>query len=221
MHSVQLSDLSPPGVGEVILAYKKRIEQLATDQSIKYVQVFKNHGASAGASMSHSHSQLMALPIIPPTVSARLDSTKEFFEQTGKCSLCDIQSKDLLINESTHFISVVPFAATYPFETWIVPRDHSSHFHEIDRDKAIDLGGLLKLMLRKMSLQLNNPPYNFMIHTAPLQVSASQKSYTHWFLQIVPQLTVVAGFEIASGCYINPVFPEDAAQVLREVNVPM
>lgn len=86
--------------------------------------------------------------------------------------------------------------------------------------QAVDLGGLLKLMLRKMSLQLNNPPFNFIVHTSPLHGNESQLAYTHWFIQIVPQLTGVAGFEIGTGCYINPVFPEDAAKVLREVNVP-
>ncbi|XP_061374025.1 ADP-glucose phosphorylase [Gastrolobium bilobum] len=220
VHSVQLSDLSPEEIGQVFVAHTKRIEQVATHDSIKYVQVFKNHGASAGASMSHSHSQMLALPIIPPNVSARVGSMKDYFDQTGKCCICEIQSEDLLIDSSTNFFSLVPFAATFPFEIWIVPRYHSAHFHELDAEKAVDLGGLLKLMLRKMSLQLNNPPFNFMIHTCPLHGNESELAYTHWFIQIVPQLIGIAGFEIGTGCYINPVFPEDAAKVLREVNVP-
>ncbi|XP_057982876.1 ADP-glucose phosphorylase [Malania oleifera] len=220
LHSVHLSDLSPSEIGEVLLAYRKRIEQLVRHESIKYIQVFKNHGASAGASMSHSHSQIMAVPIVPPTVSARLESMKDYFTQTGKCSLCEVWPEDLLVDESTHFISIVPFAASFPFEIWIVPRDHCSHFHELDGQKVVDLGGLLKLMLRKISLQLNNPPFNFMMHTSPLQITELEHCYTHWFLQIVPQLTGVAGFEIGTGCYINPVFPEDAAKVMREVKFP-
>lgn len=99
-------------------------------------KVFKNHGASAGASMTHSHSQILALPVVPPTVSARLNSMKEYFDKTGKCSLCEVQHEDLLIDASSHFISVVPFAATFPFEIWIIPRDHSTHFHEIDGEKV-------------------------------------------------------------------------------------
>ncbi|KAI4348447.1 hypothetical protein L6164_009170 [Bauhinia variegata] len=220
LHSLQLGDLSPQEIAQIFLAHKKRIEQLANHESIKYVQVFKNHGASAGASLSHSHSQMLALPIIPPIVSTRLGSTKDYFDQTGKCCICEIQSEDLLINASTNFISLVPYAATFPFEIWIVPRYHSPHFHELDAEKAVELGGLLKLMLRKMSLQLNDPPFNFMIHTCPLHGDGSELAYTHWFIQIVPQLTGVGGFEIGTGCYINPVFPEDAAKVLREVIVP-
>ncbi|KAK4414338.1 ADP-glucose phosphorylase [Sesamum alatum] len=219
-HPIHLTDLSAAQTADVLLAYKKRIHQLRAFDSIKYVQVFKNHGASAGASMSHSHSQIMALPIVPPTASARIQSMKEDFAQTGKCGLCQVRQDDLLIDESTHFISVVPFAATFPFEIWIVPRDHSSHFHELDNDKALDLGGLLKLMLVKMSLQLNNPPYNFMVHTAPLQIDSAELPFTHWFIQIVPQLSGIGGFELGTGCYINPVFPEDAAKVLREVSIP-
>lgn len=87
--------------------------------------------------------------------------------------------------------------------------------------QAVDLGGLLKLMLKKISVQLDDPPFNFMIQTSPLHTAASELSYAHWFLQIVPQLSVVGGFELGSGCYINPVFPEDAAKLLREVNVPV
>ncbi|XP_076900047.1 ADP-glucose phosphorylase-like [Bidens hawaiensis] len=220
VHSVHLPDLAPDGIAGVLLAYKKRIEQLCGIASISYVQVFKNHGASAGASMSHSHSQILALPVIPPTASTRLNSMKEYHNQTGKCVLCNINTKELLIDESNHFISISPFASTFPFETWIVPRYHSSHFHELGEDKAIDLGGLLKLTLQKLSIQLNDPPYNYMIHTSPLQVTSSQLPYAHWYIQIVPQLSTIGGFEMGTGCYINPVVPEDAAKILREVKIP-
>ncbi|XP_021776252.1 ADP-glucose phosphorylase-like [Chenopodium quinoa] len=218
-HPVHLSDLPGSGVGEVLMAYRKRVLQIASFDGIQYIQVFKNHGASAGASMSHSHSQIIALPIVPPSVSTRLAAMKEHFEQTGNCILCEKLPKELLIYESRHFVSVVPYAASYAFEIWIIPQFHSAHFHDIDKEKADDLGGLLKLMLEKMALQLNNPPFNYMIHTSPLRIDDSQLSCSHWFLQIVPQLTVLAGFEIATGCHINPVFPEDAAKILREVDV--
>ncbi|XP_073005878.1 ADP-glucose phosphorylase [Typha latifolia] len=218
-HPIRLWDLPVDEVGEVLLAYKERILQLSRHGSVKYVQVFKNHGASAGASMTHSHSQIIGLPLVPPSVSARLNYTKEVFDRTGKCSLCEIQSKDILIDETDHFSAIVPFAATYAFEIWIVPREHIADFHELDHKKAVDLGGLLKLMLQKLSKQLNDPPFNFMIHAAPLELSATCLPYTHWFLQIVPQLGVIGGFEIGSGCFINPVFPEDAAKVLREVDL--
>ncbi|KAK9157616.1 hypothetical protein Scep_004190 [Stephania cephalantha] len=219
IHSLHLPDLSPIGVADVLLAYKTRIDQLRLHQSIKYIQVFKNHGATAGASMTHSHSQMIALPIVPPSVSSRLESTKAWFNETRKCGLCNIGSDEVSIDKSAHFVSVVPFAASFPFEIWIVPKVHCCHFHELDNEKAVDLGGLLKLMLLKLSKQLNDPPYNFMIHTSPLDIATSDLQFSHWFLQIVPQLSGIGGFEMGSGCYINPVFSEDAAKVLREVKI--
>ncbi|KAL1535839.1 UDP-glucose--hexose-1-phosphate uridylyltransferase [Salvia divinorum] len=218
-HPVHLADLSPPQIADVLLAYKKRIDQLRGFDSIKFVQVFKNHGATAGASMSHSHSQILALPVIPPTASARIQSMKEHFEQSGECAICQVKQEDLSIHESSHFRSIVPFAATFPFEIWIIPHHHSAHFHNIDPDMASDLGGVLKLMLEKMSLQLKNPPYNMVMHSAPLRTESTELPFSHWFIQIVPQLTVVGGFELGTGCYINPVLPEDAAKVLREVSI--
>ncbi|VFQ67451.1 unnamed protein product [Cuscuta campestris] len=218
LHSVHLSDLLQAQIRDVLLAFKTRIDQIRINGSIKYVQVFKNHGASAGASMSHSHSQIIALPIVPPTVSARLSSMEEYFQQTGSCSLCNVRADDLIISESAYFTSMVPFAANFPFEIWIIPRDHSAYFHELDSEKAFDLAGQLKLMLLKMSSQLNNPPFNFMIHTSPFNFDPSCLPSCHWYLQIVPQLSGVGGFELGTGCYINPVFPEDATKILREAS---
>lgn len=100
------------------------------------LKVFKNHGASAGASMSHSHSQILSLPTVPPTVSSRLDGMKEYFDQTGRCSLCEVKPENIVIDKSSYFISIVPFAAAFPFEIWIVPQYHSSHFHDLDVEKV-------------------------------------------------------------------------------------
>ncbi|KAF8714184.1 hypothetical protein HU200_028197 [Digitaria exilis] len=216
-HDVRLWDLPAEGVRDVLLAYAARVRQLAEHPAVKYVQVFKNHGASAGASMAHSHSQMLGTPFVPPSVTSRLNCMKEVFDRSGNCSLCDFRSKDILISETPNFSAIVPFAASYPFEIWIIPRQHLSYFHEIDQDKALDLGSLLKTMLQKLSKQLNDPPFNFMIHSAPFGLSSSCLPYAHWFLQIVPQLSVIGGFELGSGCYINPVFPEDAAKILREL----
>jgi UDPglucose--hexose-1-phosphate uridylyltransferase len=98
--------------------------------------VFKNHGASAGASIAHSHSQMLGTPFVPPSVTTRLNYMKEVFERMGHCSLCEIKSKDILITETPNFSAIVPFAASYPFEIWIIPREHLSHFHGIDQDKV-------------------------------------------------------------------------------------
>ncbi|KAG2640197.1 ADP-glucose phosphorylase-like [Panicum virgatum] len=217
-HDVRLWDLGAEGVRDVLLAYAARVRQLREHPAVKYVQVFKNHGASAGASMAHSHSQMLGTPFVPPSVTSRLNCMKGFFDRSGNCSLCEIRSKDILISKTPYFSAIVPFAASYPFEIWIIPQQHLSYFHEIDEAKALDLGSLLKTMLQKLSKQLNDPPFNFMIHSTPFGLSSSCLPYAHWFLQIVPQLSVIGGFELGSGCYINPVFPEDAAKILRELD---
>lgn len=130
----------------IVTCFQQEIECLLVNLSllayltcafIVIQKVFKNHGASAGASLSHSHSQIIALPVVPTAVSARIDCMKQYFEHTGKCKLCEVRVEELLIDESAHFISIVPFAATFPFEIWIIPRDHSSHFHELDNGKVI------------------------------------------------------------------------------------
>ncbi|KAJ3670062.1 hypothetical protein LUZ60_010386 [Juncus effusus] len=217
-HPVRLWEMEAEEVRDVLLVYVDRVRQLEALGSVKYVQIFKNHGASAGASMTHSHSQIIGLPVIPPSVTTRLDCTKGVFDRTGKCSLCEIKNDGFLISETEQFYAIAPFAASYPFEVWIVPKEHSSYFHQLDSNKALDLGGLLKQMLSKLSNQLNDPPFNFMIHSAPFDLSSDSFKHMHWFLQIIPHLGSVAGFELGSGCYINPVFPEDSAQILREID---
>lgn len=99
-------------------------------------KVFKNHGAQAGASLSHSHSQILGLPLVPPLVTSRLSSMEEHFKKAGKCGICELRDKELVVDESTYFYSIVPFAAAYPFEIWIVPKEHFPHFHKLDDEKV-------------------------------------------------------------------------------------
>lgn len=222
-HSMTLANMPESSILRVLIAYKVRVQQLASNEIIKYIQVFKNHGVTAGASMRHSHSQIIGLPIVPTNVERRLNNAREYFNRTGKCNLCEclsreIQSRCRFIEESAHFIAFVPYAASLPFETWIAPKEHASHYQEIKDEQAMDLAYILKHILQKLDHQLANPPYNYMIHSSPLR-ETYERSYCHWFIQIVPQLTRIGGFEIASGCYINPIFPENVATILREVNL--
>ena len=115
-------------------------------------------------------------------------------------------------------MTVEPFAPRFPFETWILPRRHDDSYDTLsDADEFRDLAGILKETLQRLNRALDRPPYNFVIHTAP--VSDGALEYYHWHLEIMPKLTRVAGFEIGSGFYINPTPPEDAAQYLREIAV--
>ena len=191
--------------------------------SIAYVLVFKNHGKQAGATLGHPHSQLIALPVVPKRVQEELDGTRRHFEYRERCIFCDIIQQELLtgvrvVMETDHFIVLAPYAARFPFETWILPRRHVSHFEKTDVATIQNLGWVLRAVLRKIDKVLELPPHNLIVHTAPAQ--EPDLAHYHWHIEFIPKLTRVAGFEWGSGFYINPTPPEEAARFLREAGLP-
>jgi UDPglucose--hexose-1-phosphate uridylyltransferase len=182
--------------------------------------VFKNHGLAAGASLEHSHSQLIALPVVPVNVVEEMDGARRHFENKERCIFCDILRQDLadgrrVIYENEGFVALAPYAPKFPFETWVLPKLHGAHFEDARRDQFAQLADALRVTLRKLNVALDDPPYNFILHTAPF--AEREVPYYHWRFQIMPTLTKVAGFEWGSGFYINPTPPEDAAAFLRDI----
>lgn len=221
-HEKDLVDLSVEQVNQVIWAYRERTQDLARDPRLRYVMVFKNQGEAAGASLEHSHSQLIATPVVPKRVQEELDGSKKYYEYKERCIFCDIvrqerETRDRVICENEHFISLAPFAPRFPFETWLLPRFHQAQFGELTRDHVQALSELIRETLARLRKSLDDPPYNYVIHTAPV-VGEYTKEY-HWHMEIIPKLTKVAGFEWGTGFYINPTAPEDAARFMREVEV--
>lgn len=221
-HDETLSTLPTEKVILVLMAYRERILDLARDPRVKYILVFKNHGAAAGASLEHSHSQIIALPIIPKRVSEELDGAKAYYEYKERCVFCDILRqeigyKDRIIGENRGAIALAPFAARFPFETWILPKDHSAYFHRTSPAQLEDVASLLTDALRRIDITLPAFPYNFMLHTN--HVDEMDETSYHWHIEIIPKLTKVAGFEWGSGFYINPTPPEEAAKYLREAQL--
>lgn len=209
-------------VKEVIWAYRERFKALENDSRIKYVLIFKNHGKEAGASLVHSHSQLIATPIVPKRVAEEIDGSREYYRFRERCVYCDMLSQERLegtrlVEENEHFVAFEPFAARFPFETWIIPRTHQHNFGDIQEDQIEKFSIILKNVLYRIYKALDNPPYNFMLHTGIAGIEGQQ--YYHWHLEIVPRLTRVAGFEWGSGFYINPVPPEHAARYLRDIEI--
>jgi len=218
-HLASLSTLPVERVADVLLAYRERLADLKKDPRFEYVLVFKNHGEAAGASLEHPHSQLIATPIIPVMVEEELAGAARYYERKERCVWCDVlrherRGRRRLVAEADGFVAVAPFAPRFPFETWILPARHRSAFEESGVEELRGLATLLGDFLRRMSRVLRDPPYNFMLHTAPLRDSALE--HFHWHLEVIPKLTRVAGFEWGSGFFINPVPPEDAAAALRE-----
>jgi UDPglucose--hexose-1-phosphate uridylyltransferase len=218
-HHTRLSDLSVGEVADIFWAYRERIRSLQQDARFRIVIVFKNHGAAAGASLDHSHSQLIALPIVPKRVVEEMEGARAYYTGHNQCVFCDILQQELtaevrIIEQVDGVVAVAPFAARFPFETWIIPQAHNSSFEEIE-----DHDGVARVLLRvlqRMDRVLTDPPYNFVIHTSPF--GESNNTYYHWHIEIIPRLTKVAGFEWGTGFYINPTPPEEAAQYLREVS---
>jgi UDPglucose--hexose-1-phosphate uridylyltransferase len=229
-HDQDTADLSAEHIGKVMKTYRQRIIDLREDERLKYVLIFKNQGRSAGASLEHAHSQLIATPITPKRVKEKLDGAKGYFDYKHRCVFCDYikQETELfgerLVEETADFVALSPFAARFPFETWILPKRHMLDFAMVEDEEAADLGRMMKLILSKLRKALNNPPFNYVLHMAPYRRprggywTTIEDDY-HWHVELIPRLTRVAGFEWGSGFYINPTPPEVAARTLYETEV--
>jgi UDPglucose--hexose-1-phosphate uridylyltransferase len=221
-HNRQLTDLSDEEVRDIFWAYRERMLDLARDIRLKYILVFKNHGEAAGASLEHSHSQLIATPIVPKRVSEKIDGSRKYYDFKERCILCDIVGQELndrerIVSDHDAFVSLQPFAPRFPFESWILPKAHQSSFLEMSESEYLALARAVKDMLLRLKLALNDPPLNYVLHTRPIARDCHE--YFHWHIEIIPKLTRVAGFEWGSGFYINPTSPEEAAAYLRQIDV--
>ena len=218
-HLEQLAGMSDDAIERMLWAVHDRMLDLQRDRRFRYIIAFKNHGAAAGASLDHSHSQIIALPIVPREVRDEVDGAKAHFQAKERCVFCDILRQETregqrLIAENTDVVAIAPYAPRFPFETWLLPRRHESRFESSPRQESASLARMLGDILRRMNRTLGSPPYNLLIHTAPLVETAGE--YYHWHVEVIPKLTKVAGFEWATGFYLNPTSPEEAAQVLRD-----
>jgi UDPglucose--hexose-1-phosphate uridylyltransferase len=220
-HTRDLGQLSDADVTELLFAFKARILDLRNDQRFRYILLFKNHGASAGATLEHAHSQLIALPIVPRQVVAELESARRHHEHRDRCIFCDVilqERKDRvrLVYENDEFLVFAPWASKSPFETWVIPKRHESNFEHEPKERLAYCAQALRATLARLGQALGSPAYNFIVHSNPLR-DAPSPSY-HWHIELMPALTNVAGFEWGSGFYINPVPPEEAAAFLRNVS---
>ncbi len=229
-HIANIADLGEEHIVNVITAYINRIVDLEKDVRFKYVLIFKNYGWSAGGGrVRHARSQLIATPVNPKRVKEELVGARQYYEYHERCIFCDlikqeIEQKDRLILDVDGFIVIAPFASRFPFEMWVLPKKHSCDFVKLDMQQRAGLARVLKKCLLKLKKGLNDPPYNFILHTAPFrrEKTGYWKSIDfdyHWHIEITPRLTRVAGFEWGTGFYICPVPPENAAKFLREVDV--
>ncbi len=219
-HKDALADLPAKQIEDVLWAYRDRLIDLKKDLRFRYILIFKNHGMSAGATLEHSHSQLIALPIVPTSVGDELRACRDHYLEKERCLYCDIIRQELtdggrIVAENPEFVTVTPYAPRFPFEMWILPKRHAAYYEESQRAQFELLAPMLSEVLRRMDRVLARPAYNYILHTSPLHEASGP--YYHWHVEIIPKLTQVAGFEWGTGFYINPVSPEESAKALREV----
>jgi UDPglucose--hexose-1-phosphate uridylyltransferase len=221
-HHLTLATMPQRAVEDVLWAYRDRILDLKKDRRFKYVLIFKNHGDAAGASLEHTHSQLIALPVVPKRVREEVNNAKDYYSYKERCIFCDIVRQEIedgvrVIAENESFLTIAPYAPRFPFEMWILPKTHQSAFEESQKHEFEQLAAMLKDMLSRLDRVLDYPAYNHIIHTSPIP-EASNDHY-HWHLEIMPKLTKMAGFEWGTGFYINPTPPEESAKFLREAAI--
>lgn len=220
-HNLSLATMTQKAVEDVLWAYHLRLTDLKKDIRLRYVLIFKNEGESAGATLEHTHTQLIGLPIVPRTVKDEMQGAKNHYDLRERCIFCDIIRQELadgrrLIYENDGYLAISPFAPRAPFETWILPKHHESAFAP-QRQSFTSLAEILQRILKQFDKILDVPPYNFIIHTSPF--NDEHNEYYHWHIEFVPKLTKIAGFEWGSGFYINPVPPEEASKFMREAKL--
>jgi UDPglucose--hexose-1-phosphate uridylyltransferase len=218
-HDSTFGEHSEDQMEDILTAIVTRFRALREDDRLKYLQAFKNWGRQGGASLSHTHCQLIAVPIVPRVIQVELDHARQHKDRTGKCLYCqtvekEIEGRERVLEESEHFLAFCPYASKFPYETWIVPKRHNEAFEEISRDELADLAAMLHQVVRTFELAFDDVPYNIVWHTAPWKGDFG--AYYHWHLELLPRLATIAGFELGTGYYINPTAPEVAAAALRE-----
>lgn len=231
-HERTLADLAPAEIADVFRAWRARLLDLRRDGRFRYIFIFKNYGVEAGAGIPHSHSQLIALPVTPPTAVAELSVCRAHFEQKERCLMCDLLQQECedgrrIIRDSGDFVVYSPYAARFPFELRLLPRRHSHDFGLLSDQELGSLAEVVKDTLLRLRAVLRDPPYNFILHSAPpMHLRLGKPGYWsslpydyHWHIELIPRLTKIAGFEWGTGFYMNPTAPEEAAQFLREADL--
>jgi UDPglucose--hexose-1-phosphate uridylyltransferase len=224
-HIANMADLSLRQIKTVFQTYALRMQAHSKNPFIEYILAYKNYGVAAGSrNIGHSRSQIMAVPVLPMRVEDKTIGAEKYFDYHERCLFCDIVSQELkkqerVVIENDHFVVITPFAARFPFETWVLPKAHHCDFAEGIRGLEDSLAAIMQDLLMRLKIGLNDPAYNYMIQTSPVQKPASYKDDYHWHIEVMPRLTRVAGFERGTGFYICPIPPEMTAAFLREVEV--
>ncbi len=221
-HDQTIATMDIKEIGNVLRAYRQRIVEIRKNDKINLITVFRNHGPLAGTSLEHPHSQIIATPIVPPHVRYPMEQAVLHYDKHGTCVYCDmideeLRQKERIVVETDYFLAVCPYAARSPFECRIYPKRHMASFATVDGEEIMELATLLRELLAKIYTGLGNPDYNYVMRSAP--IGDEDTRHLHWYIVVIPKISIPAGFEIGSGIYINTVAPEEAASFLKSVDI--
>lgn len=243
-HGIGIHDMSEQHLAQLFGVYRDRMESLyAADERLRYVLIFKNFGPAAGASIPHTHSQIIAMPVVPENVINELEYSQQYYAKHNQCIFCalidealtfeatiyDRQSGEIrrkihvgqyIVERGKRFIAVKPFASRYEWEVHILPLEHESDFMDITEEDRAELALTFKRTMTRLDRVIGGAQYNFFLHTLPRRCAYADcwASY-HWQLEICPRTSIPTGFELGSGLFVSTISPEDAAKRLREVEL--
>ena len=222
-HLASLSELTADECGLVFTAYRDRLLALASGGSLRYAQIFKNVGPAAGASIEHSHSQLLALPHVPLHVTDELENCRRYHQRHGRPLLAAMLEEEVargerIVAASDEFVAFCPFASRFPYEVWVVPRAGGPDFAAAADREISEVSRMMRELIGCIERALGNVGYNFLLHSQPFDTS--RYDYYHWHIELFPRITKVAGFEWSTGVFINTTPPEVAAAELRAASFP-
>lgn len=220
-HDAFLGSEPTDHVSKVIRVLQRRYCDLMRDPRFQSVIIFKNHGEGAGTSLQHPHWQIIATPVVPRMLRLKYIEATDYYDRTGHCLYGVLLEEELnrgerVIATNDEFAALMPFAAHLPFETWVLPRRQQASFRLLQDDQIELLAKLLKEVLVKLYVGLENPDFNLTIDTASR--GDEDEPFFRWHIRILPRLATAAGFELGSGMSINTVLPEEAAEFLRAGN---
>jgi len=223
-HTRAIARMRQDEVEQIIRVYQERMLAMYRDDCVKYVSIFHNHGSQAGATISHPHSQIIALPVVPPDVARSIRGSADYFHQHTACVHCAMiayerKAGERLIYENDYCLVLAPYASKTAFELRIFPKKHRARFEEVVAEERVSVADALRVSLAKLAGGLKDPDYNFFFHTAPVGAGKEEFGHYHWHIEIIPKTAIWAGFEIGTGIEISAIAPEDAAAFLRDIKV--
>ncbi len=243
-HGIQMCEMGLQHLSSLFQVYRDRMKRLyLASESHKYVLVFKNFGPASGGSIAHTHSQIIAMPVIPANVEMEISSSLKHYRLQGSCIFCTLMDENLsyettvydrlagqlkrrievgryIVERGDSFVAIKPFASRHPWEIHILPRTHNHDYRNITDSECLDLAGVLRRVLLRLQAVLGFVQYNYFLHSAPAKPSTPEcQASFHWHLEICPRTTIPNGFELGSGLTINTVNPETAADELKNIRL--